>query len=134
MDEEFYSDLLNFFEDFIDNVPPKLYECMHKPGEVFIHAPEFFIELFEQALLRRYLFPQKAESGIYNHFRGIPILPTYEHALIIFHKSYPIYQQDWMIRKMSLETPVVIKEERFRKTIFKLRQFIYPGETNFASN
>lgn len=127
MEAEFYHSVVELFNRFINDVDYKMrYYIQRKTTSVHLQAPEFVIPILVEGYSSSFgRPPEKSDSGYY-FFQGLKIEPTYEMAIILFHKHYPLYREEWMLKKIPLDPPVTLKEEWYSKTVFKMKAF-FPG-------
>lgn len=134
IERDFGEEVTNLFYRFINDLDEKMYYAMQKEGDVYLQAPQFLIDiLFYSFRITFNRAPEKNTSGFY-FFQGMEIHPTYEMAIILFHKDYPIYREKWMLKKISLEPTQTISEQWYSKTIFKLKEFNGLDGQNPADN
>lgn len=96
--EKLQEDAVKLIYHIIDVCHPKLRgsDCT----DVNISAPQFFIDLLNEAYIKDTGFKQCDIESI--RFCGVKIIPGYEMCLIMFHKNYPKWKEDWMIKRIDL--------------------------------
>ena len=115
--------LEGLFHTLIDEAPERLQSMMlgRDKDNIHISAPLFLVRRFMEALMRR--------TGLRSDFifMGIKIIPSSDYALTLFHVDYPIFKDDWMIHKISLDPLFVSKpQSNVTKYFGQIKEFI-PG-------
>lgn len=136
MNIEFYQEVISLFNRFMDEVDEKMKRDMRWRGDVILQAPQFIIDiLFKAARATNTIYPtENSNSPGISSWRGIKIQPTYEMAIVLFHKDYPLYREDWMLKKIALEPPQTLQKEWYSVTVVKMKEFYVMGGTNPADN
>lgn len=123
-----YELICNLLDELIHDAQGRMYEMINfKPQDIRISAPEFFIELFQQALATKYMFrePSGAEKGRDYVYRGITFIPCYQMEVAVWHIHYPLYQEDWMLRKISLLNPqTILHNDHLKEIVVNLTPFM----------
>lgn len=116
-----YTALLELFDQLIYDALGE----MHKSGfdnnnDLTISAPQFIIDSFMRGVREENNFisdPSVREIM----YMGIKFQPTYELEIAIWHKDYPLYREDWMIKKISLEPYRTIHQHpNYQKHMIKI--------------
>jgi hypothetical protein len=136
MEIEFYQEVVSLFNRFLDEVDEKMHREMRWKGDVILQAPQFIIDILFQAVratnaIKPAWNPDPTGLSV---FRGLKIQPTYEMAIILFHKHYPLYREDWMLKKIALEPPQTLQKEWYSITVVKMKEFYGMGGSNPADN
>lgn len=136
MNIEFYQEVLTLFNRFLDEVDEKMYYSMQNTGDIVLQAPQFIIDILYRSLRATLeVNPTWNPDPIgLSVFRGIKIQPTHEMAIVLFHKHYPLYREDWMLKKIALEPPQTQQKEWYSVIVFKMKEFYGIGGTNPADN
>lgn len=134
MDKEFCQEVVNMFNHFVNDLDEKMYYSMHKKGDVYLQAPAFVIDILHQSLMATYNINPVENTTGHLVFQGLEIQPTYELSIVLFHKDYPLYKEDWMVKKISFEPPISIKKEWYTETVFKIKEFFGKGGLNPLDN
>ncbi len=134
MNNEFHQEVVNLFNRFVNDLDENMYYSMQKKGEVVLQAPQFIIDILNQSLQATYRTNPTENTTGHLVFQGLELQPTYEMAIILFHKQYPIYRNDWMLKKICLEPAQTIKKEWYSETFIKMKEFFGMGGSNPADN
>lgn len=134
MDREFYQEVVNLFNRFVNDLDEKMYYAMQRKGDVYLQAPAFVIDILHKSLIATYnVIPTENSTG-HLLFKGLKVEPTYEMAIILFHKDYPLYREEWMLKKIPLEPPVTVKKEWYTETVVKMKEFFGMGGRTPSDN
>lgn len=134
MNKEFHQEVVNLFNRFVNDLDENMYYSMQKKGDVVLQAPQFIIDILYQSLQATYMVNPTENTTGHLVFQGLELQPTYEMAIILFHKQYPLYKNDWMLKKISLEPGLTIKKEWYSETGFKMKEFFGLGGSNPSDN
>lgn len=69
--------------------------------ELRILAPQYFIDILQQDIMRRCGAPSLDPDG-YFKFMGIKMLPSPFEKIIIYHVQYPLYKREEMYYEFDL--------------------------------
>jgi len=119
--DEPFEALENLFHMLIEDAPIPLQEYMYgtEKAKVNISAPMFLVTRMLEAMTIKYKFKPDYI------FEGIKIIPSSDYALTLFHEDYPIYKEDWMIHKISLDPLFVSKpQSHITKYLGFIKEFI----------
>lgn len=130
--KEFYQNVINLFDRFINTSNDNLLLAKHRQGDLFLQAPAFLLKIFSDVLNNQTLYRHHAPNNLM--FQGIEMHPTYEMAIVLFHKDYPLYGYDWMINKIPLTPPFSVKKEWYTETIVQIKEFYALGEHHVMDN
>lgn len=133
---EFYQEVIGLFNRFIYEIDEKMYHSRNRRDDLILQAPQFIIDILLQAVratnsIKPTCDPNQSSLSIW---QGIKIQPTYEMAIILFHKKYPLYREDWMLKKIALEPPQTLQKEWYSVTVVKMKEFYGMGGSNPADN
>ena len=122
-----YQSITDLFDNLIHDSQGEMYEyCNFCPEDIRVSAPEFLIELFKKALTHKYMMANTPPSGKDFIYRGLTFVPCYEMAVSVWHKDYPLYKKDWMLRKIPLDSPYKTSNGLYNELIINLRAG-FPG-------
>lgn len=104
--------------------------------DLVLQMPQFLIDRIPEAVQSKFgYFTPTDQLMPIKVFEGITVNPSPDLAITLFHKDYPLRNQGWMIVKISLEPPQIIKGEWYEQYVFKLQECNYfKGKQNAASN
>ncbi|HEY0056289.1 MAG TPA: hypothetical protein VGB63_13110 [Pedobacter sp.] len=116
--------VVEMIEDLIFNAHPKLLHECSREDNVIISAPQLIIDMFFQGLRQKYQISSLEDYTKSLVYEGIKFVPSYEMSVVLFHKYYPIYKEDWMIEKILLFDPEKETKEIYSKYVIQLGAYI----------
>lgn len=115
------SPLVDLFDQLIHDAQGQMYEHINfNPSDLRISAPEFIIEAFQNEMSRLYNLGTPRSVGDDFLYRGLKFIPSYALEVAVWHVNYPLYQEEWMLRKISLDRPLTINHGHYQEYILKL--------------
>lgn len=104
--ENEYEALIKLFDELIHEAEREMYYKINFDSkDIRISAPKFIINLFFEALSKQYngsAYYTNGRLGKDFIYRGITFLPHFEMEIVVWHIDYPLFKEDWMIRKIPL--------------------------------
>lgn len=105
--------------------------------ELVLQMPQFLIDRIPEAVQSKYGYfsPQYGSINSVAIFEGITINPSPDLAITLFHKNYPLLNQDWMIVKISLQPMQRRTGSWYDQYLISLQETPYfKGQTNPTNN
>jgi hypothetical protein len=75
-------------------------------NDICFSAPDVILKLLESATLLQ--SEMDYDNFAFEEIRlldRVNIIPSVDWSITLFHKDYPLYRHDWMIRKIALDIP-----------------------------
>lgn len=122
-----FEPLVDLLEGLIHNSGDEMMMRMVGGREdLILQMPQFLIDHLPEALASRYGFMGYSQSnGMVKMFEGVQIQPSPDLALTLFHKNYPLYKNDWMIVKISLDPALQMKKSWCDSYVISLQKTSY---------
>ncbi len=107
--------LIRLVQKVIDASDPRIVELL-KNGvsrDIYFSAPDVVLRLLESAAaLAHEINDQSFDLEKFRLLDHTNIIPSFDWSITLFHKDYPLYRYDWMIRKIALDVPAKINEDK----------------------
>lgn len=108
----------------------RMLERLDNADDFCLSIPHFLNRHFQEAFQNYSMI-----SGAVIVFRGITIVPAQELEITLFHKDYPLYKEEWMIRKIPLANPWKSVREWYTEYVIALHEaFSYFEKDNSELN
>jgi hypothetical protein len=98
-------ELISLVEKVIDEADLRMIEIIKNGGsrDVYFSAPDVVLRLLEGAMV----LPGEAGEGAIDIEKlklldNLNVVPSFDWAITLFHKDYPLKKHGWMIRKVGL--------------------------------
>jgi len=112
--------IINLVEKLIDGADNKMLETIRdrNNNDIYFSAPDLILRLLESGmLLESEIDHNNLSIEKFKLLDNVNIIPSFEWSIILFHKDYPLYKHNWMVRKIALDVPLEIKAGDINKTI-----------------
>lgn len=111
----------------------RMLEALERPEDFRLSIPNFLHRHIQEAFQYYYCTPFQPAVNWY--LMGVEIIPSSDLAITLYHKDYPLYNEDWMIRKVPLANPRRLKGEWYTEYVIALHEaFSYFNNDNVESN
>jgi hypothetical protein len=92
-------------------------------NDIYFSAPDVILKLLESAtLLQSEMDDDTFAIEEIRLLDSVNIIPSVDWSITLFHKDYPLYRHDWMIRKIALEVPFRSDEGVINRTIIYINE------------
>jgi hypothetical protein len=94
-------------------------------NDIYFSAPDVILRLLESAMILQ--SEMNYDTFAIEKFKlldPINIIPSADWSITLFHKDYPLYKHDWMIRKITLDVPFKWNEGDINKTIIYMNEVV----------
>lgn len=113
--------IIDLFDQLIHDAQGEMWQHLNfNPKDLRISAPEFIIDAFRDALGRHYAIGDQASAGKDFIYRGLQFIPCHALEIAVWHRDYPLYRHEWMLRKIPLDAPQTIDHGAYKEHMIKM--------------
>lgn len=120
---EFSKNICELMNRLFDEADNRMLESLCRPEDFKLSIPEFLHRHVQQAFSMYYQMNMAAPAVTW-YLRGVEIIPSEDLAITLFHKDYPLYGYDWMVRKIPLSNPKKQMQDWYTEYVFTLTEGI----------